>query len=686
MRRRQYQPYAVELQRIFPALRDLFPNLPEPADADSEGGQFRLYDALSSFLRAVATETPLVVVLDDLHWADSATLAMLTHLTRELGRARMLVLGTYRDTDLDRRHPLSTGARRPQPRGPVHAHPAARAHARRDRGVHPPHRRRHARARAGAAHPRGDRGQPVLPRGGREPDGRGGHALGAAGRRADPRGRAPGAGPPPRPALRGGQRAAHDARRRRPRVRPRAGARALAARRRRRRCGWSRRRCARACSRRPASPGRYRFRHALMQQTLLEELSAARRVLLHGQIAEALLATYGADDRDHLPELAEHYAESAVLNPAHARLAASTLRRAAEVGRGRARLGRGGAAVRALPRPGDRRARSPRRGRGAAVAGAGAGAVREREHATGVGGVRPCGGVAGGDAGRARSRAAMRIALTAGRPYSRPRCHSGSGSRRARRTTSVARGVSDAGGAGASRTSSPEGDEVGSAGERDGASAGAGRPARPRFCWRSAQPARAPWIAATTTRPLLAGYEALRPLAAAPAERCHALLDRLSLSAHAQRATLTASPRASARSGSALRAAGNAQVADASKRLARAISGGARGRLRSPRSSSKLPPGPLLDMLRAEVGARGRGRHCERERPFPSPTIRSSGARRTASDCLALRCRVLLRRMTVGGAGSVRDVARRFYDVATRRTSSASTSPWRASTTRLHAG
>ena len=43
-----------------------------------------------------------------------------------------------------------------------------------------------------------------------------------------------------------------------------------------------------------------------MQQTLLEELSAARQVLLHGQIAEALLATYGSENRDHLPALAEH--------------------------------------------------------------------------------------------------------------------------------------------------------------------------------------------------------------------------------------------------------------------------------------------------------------------------------------------------------------------------------------------
>ena len=50
--------------------------VPEPARAsvDSEEGQFRLFDALSSFLRAVSLETPLVIVLDDLHWADSATL------------------------------------------------------------------------------------------------------------------------------------------------------------------------------------------------------------------------------------------------------------------------------------------------------------------------------------------------------------------------------------------------------------------------------------------------------------------------------------------------------------------------------------------------------------------------------------------------------------------------------------
>jgi tetratricopeptide (TPR) repeat protein len=107
VRRRQYEPYAVELQRIFPGLRDLFPNLPEPPP-ETEEGQFRLFDAFAAFARSVSTETPLVFVLDDLHWADRATLQLLAHLAREIGRARILVLGTYRDTDLDRRHPLAT--------------------------------------------------------------------------------------------------------------------------------------------------------------------------------------------------------------------------------------------------------------------------------------------------------------------------------------------------------------------------------------------------------------------------------------------------------------------------------------------------------------------------------------------------------------------------------------------------
>jgi tetratricopeptide (TPR) repeat protein len=77
-------------------------------------------------------------------------------------------------------------------------------------------------------------------------------------------------------------------------------------------------------------PGAYRFTHALMQETLLGELSAARRVRLHGQIAEALEQLAGANSTERAFELAAHYVESAVLNRDHARQAAHYSRLGAE--------------------------------------------------------------------------------------------------------------------------------------------------------------------------------------------------------------------------------------------------------------------------------------------------------------------------------------------------------------------
>src|SRR5690606_1580024 len=104
--RDELAPYAVELRRVLPGLdgpsRDVAPELTTDAEA-----QFRLLDAMSGFLRRVAERLPLALVLDDLHWADPSTLRMLTHVAHQFGGARMLVIGTYRDTDVDRTHPLS---------------------------------------------------------------------------------------------------------------------------------------------------------------------------------------------------------------------------------------------------------------------------------------------------------------------------------------------------------------------------------------------------------------------------------------------------------------------------------------------------------------------------------------------------------------------------------------------------
>ena len=67
----------------------------------------RLYESVVTFLMNAAKANPIVLVLDDLHWADAPTLNLLRNLARSIKGSRLLVIGTYRDVDLDRRHPLA---------------------------------------------------------------------------------------------------------------------------------------------------------------------------------------------------------------------------------------------------------------------------------------------------------------------------------------------------------------------------------------------------------------------------------------------------------------------------------------------------------------------------------------------------------------------------------------------------
>ena len=83
------------------------PDLEEPpAMSDPDSGRFRLHDVFATFLRAVAQDSPLLVVLDDLHWADDASLRLLEFVAQEQSESRILILGTYRDTEVTRDHPL----------------------------------------------------------------------------------------------------------------------------------------------------------------------------------------------------------------------------------------------------------------------------------------------------------------------------------------------------------------------------------------------------------------------------------------------------------------------------------------------------------------------------------------------------------------------------------------------------
>jgi class 3 adenylate cyclase/tetratricopeptide (TPR) repeat protein len=99
--------YAGELTRLSPGLATVLPDLPGQLTADPETERYRLYEAVASWLCEAAEPGGLVLVLDDVHWAARPTLTLLQHLLNATARAKLLVVGTYRDTDLDRAHPLS---------------------------------------------------------------------------------------------------------------------------------------------------------------------------------------------------------------------------------------------------------------------------------------------------------------------------------------------------------------------------------------------------------------------------------------------------------------------------------------------------------------------------------------------------------------------------------------------------
>ena len=88
-----------DLAQLVPDLRRRFPDLPAPPDVEAESARFRLYDAAAEFLRAIAARRPLVLFLDDLHAADTPSLLLLQFVARELGAARLLVVGACRDVD-----------------------------------------------------------------------------------------------------------------------------------------------------------------------------------------------------------------------------------------------------------------------------------------------------------------------------------------------------------------------------------------------------------------------------------------------------------------------------------------------------------------------------------------------------------------------------------------------------------
>jgi DNA-binding CsgD family transcriptional regulator/tetratricopeptide (TPR) repeat protein len=89
-----------ELTRMLPDLPLRVGELPPPVKADPDTERHRLHTAVTDLLAGVSGR-PMLLVLEDAHWADAPTLLLLRHLARTAGNARMLLLATFRDTEAD---------------------------------------------------------------------------------------------------------------------------------------------------------------------------------------------------------------------------------------------------------------------------------------------------------------------------------------------------------------------------------------------------------------------------------------------------------------------------------------------------------------------------------------------------------------------------------------------------------
>jgi len=98
--------YPGEVCKLVPEVKQKLGTIPQSLPISPEHERDRLFEAVSQFITNISKEAPLLVVLDDLQWTDQSSLLLLHYLARGVYREQLLLLGAYRDTDIDERHPL----------------------------------------------------------------------------------------------------------------------------------------------------------------------------------------------------------------------------------------------------------------------------------------------------------------------------------------------------------------------------------------------------------------------------------------------------------------------------------------------------------------------------------------------------------------------------------------------------
>jgi tetratricopeptide (TPR) repeat protein len=97
---------AAEIACLVPEVRERLPDLAVAPVVEGKYARFRLFEAVVTFLGNAASGGPLILILEDLHWADAPSLQLLRFLAREIGASSLLVIGTFRDTELRDGSPL----------------------------------------------------------------------------------------------------------------------------------------------------------------------------------------------------------------------------------------------------------------------------------------------------------------------------------------------------------------------------------------------------------------------------------------------------------------------------------------------------------------------------------------------------------------------------------------------------
>jgi tetratricopeptide (TPR) repeat protein len=95
-----------DLLTLAPSLRLRFPNVPPNPSLDPKSEQQRLFESVVACCHSMCGEAPVLLVLEDAHWADSGSLALLRHLARRTRRHPLLIMATYREVELDQTLPF----------------------------------------------------------------------------------------------------------------------------------------------------------------------------------------------------------------------------------------------------------------------------------------------------------------------------------------------------------------------------------------------------------------------------------------------------------------------------------------------------------------------------------------------------------------------------------------------------